>query len=258
MFSFDGFLFLCYCHLMKQEDYCKKNCIYLKKFSEQGKLPFYCDLFKCFLASKKTNIIKTEACLGKHLGTKESGYQLISSYQSNSINKQMTKWGFHRLDPKIQTQFVHVIHQMGNEIGVQQNTPLKDKLIVSTLVGQIKMVQAEMDNSGRKETNSFNEIIDKLGEDFPTLLNDEKKNLLNNLFAVLDKSEQSLLMDVLSSPEKVENFLKSFDEMSKGDNLLKDLRRELSEIEKEMEEERLKRLQGNLLQMQMHLNNRSR
>ena len=52
--------------------------------------------------------------------------------------------------------------------------------------------------------------------------------------------------------------MKSFDEMSKGDNLVKDLRRELSEIEKEMEEERLKRLQGNLLQMQMHLNNRSR
>jgi hypothetical protein len=63
-------------------------------------------------------------------------------------------------------------------------------------------------------------------------------------------------MDILSSPEKVESFLKSFDEMSKGDNLVKDLRRELAEIEKEMEEERLKRLQGNLLQMQ--LNNRSR
>ena len=243
---------------MKQEDYCSKTCPYLKKLSEQGKLPFYCDLFKCFLATKKKHILRAEACLGKHLGTKESGYQLISSYQSSNINKQMTKWGFHRLDPKIQTQFVQVIHQMGNEIGIQQNTPFKDKLIVSTLVGQIKMVQAEMDNSERKETNTFNEIIDKLGEDFPTLLNDEKKNLLNNLFAVLDKSEQSLLMDVLSSPEKVENFLKSVDDMSKGDNLIKDLRRELTEIEKEMEEERLKRLQGNLLQMQMQLNNHSR
>lgn len=243
---------------MKQEDYCSKNCPYLKKLSEQGKLPFYCDLFKCFLASEKNNIIRTEACLGKRLGTKESGYQLISSYQSNNINKQMTKWGFHRLDPKIQTQFVHVIHQMGNEIGVQQNTPLKDKLIVSTLVGQLKMVQAEMNNPEQKNADTFNEIIDKLGEDFPTLLNDEKKNLLKNLFAVLDKSEQSLLVDILSSPEKVGNFLKSFDEMSKGDNLIKDLRRELAEFEKQTEEEQLKRLQANLLQMQLQLNNRSR
>ena len=243
---------------MKQEDYCSKNCPYLKKFSEQGKLPFYCDLFKCFLASEKNNIIRTEACLGKRLGTKESGYQLISSYQSNNINKQMTKWGFHRLDPKIQTQFVHVIHQMGNEIGVQQNTPLKDKLIVSTLVGQLKMVQAEMNNPEQENADTFNEIIDKLGEDFPTLLNDEKKNLLKNLFAVLDKSEQSLLVDILSSPEKVGNFLKSFDEMSKGDNLIKDLRRELAEFEKQTEEEQLKRLQANLLQMQLQLNNRSR
>ena len=75
---------------------------------------------------------------------------------------------------------------------------------------------------------------------------------------MLDKSEQSLLVDILSSPEKVGNFLKSFDEMSKGDNLIKDLRRELAEFEKQTEEEQLKRLQANLLQMQLQLNNRSR
>ena len=243
---------------MKQEDFCSKKCPYLKKISQKGKLPFYCDLFKSFLATKKNNIIRTENCLGKSLGTKESGYQLISSYQNSAINKQMTKWGFHRLNPKIQAQFVQTVHQKGTEIGIEHNTPLKDKLIVPTLAGQIKMVNSELENKGHPETASFNEIIDKLGEDFPTLLNDGSKNLLKNLFAVLDKSEQNLLMDILSSPEKAENFLKSFDDMPKGDNLIKDLRRELSEIEKEMEEDLLRQRQGELLRLQLQMKNHSR
>jgi len=243
---------------MKQDDTCKKNCPYLKRLSEKGKLPFYCDLYRSFLATKKHHIIRTDACLGKSLGTKESGFQFISSYQNTAINKQMTKWGFYRLNPQIQAQFVQLIHQEGNEIGVLNNTPFKDKLIVSTLVGQIKMIHAELNETAENESNKFSQLINKLEEDFPILLNDGNKNLLQNLFSMLDKSEQGLLMGILSTPQKAESFLKTFDDMPKGENLLKDLRRELFEIEKEREEE-LKRLQQNdLLRFQLQLNNNSR
>lgn len=235
---------------MKQEDYCSNKCPYLKKLSQPGKLPFFCDLFKCFLATKKENVMRAELCVGKHFGTKESGYQLISSYQNKSINKQMTKWGFHRLEPALQSQFVSLVHQVGNEIGVEKNMPFKQRLIEATLIGQIKMANTELETSTPNVPDEFKTKVDKLSDDFPVLLNDANKNLLLNLYAVLDKSEQELLGNILSNPNKVEAFLKAFDDMPKGDNLVKDLRRELSEIEQQMQEEQLKQRNALLLHQQ--------
>ncbi len=223
---------------MKKEDYCYQNCPYLKRVSESGKLPFYCELFHLFLASKKKRILRADSCTGKTFDTKESGYQLISSYQNKGISKQATKWGFHRLNKAIQSEFVRLILKEGNEIGVQRGVPFKERFIVSTLVAQIKIANAEIDEKKAHNPPKFSKLLDKLGDDFPALVNEESKNILKNLFAVLDGSEQNLITDVLSSPERAENFLKSFDEMGKGDNLVKDFRRLLESVEKDMEEEK--------------------
>lgn len=236
---------------MKKEDYCYQNCPYLKRVSESGKLPFYCELFHLFLATQKKRILRASSCTGKAFDTKESGYQLISSYQNKGINKQVTKWGFHRLNGTFQAAFVRLILKEGNEIGVQKGTPFKERFIVSTLVAQIKMAHTETDEKKPHKPDKISNLLDKLGGDFPTLMNDESKNILKNLFAVLDGSEQDLITDILSNPERAENFLKSFDEMGKGENLVKDFRRLLEEIEKNVEEEEKRR---HLMSMGLDMN----
>lgn len=216
---------------MTENDFCSHDCPYLKRFSENGKLPFYCELFKVFLAIKNNQILRTELCIGKHLGTKETGYNFINAIQDENVNKTLTKRGFHKLEPLVQLQFVAIMQKQGIEMGIKNDTT-NDNLLISQLITQIKE-NAPTEEGHHTTSKSFNYLLDSLADVAPDLLNEANKNLLKNLFMVMDGSEQSAVAEILSNPDKAENFLKSFDDLPKTENLLKDFRRLLDETEKE-------------------------
>ena len=219
---------------MTNDKYCAINCPYLKRCSEEEKLPYYCELFKVFLSTELKNIVRSDSCNGKKLDAITSGYNLISSYKNINIDKQKTKWGFKHLHPHLQTQFVEILQKKGIEIGIPAHIPMHENMIIDTLISQIKENQIE--NAYHQETNQFDMILSKLGDDFPSFLNSSDKQILSNLFLVLDVSEQDMLINILSNKESAESFLKTFDSMPKTENLVKDLRRHLDDLKNQNED----------------------
>ena len=220
---------------MTNDKYCAINCPYLKRCGEEEKLPYYCELFKVFLSTELKNVIRADGCDGKKIDAITSGYNLISSYTNKNIDKQKTKWGFKHLHPQLQTQFVEILQKKGIEIGIPAHMPMHENMIIDTLISQIKENQIE--NAYHQETNQFDMILSKLGDDFPSFLNSSDKQILSNLFLVLDVSEQDMLTNILSNKESAESFLKTFDSMPKTENLVKDLRRHLDDLKNQNEDE---------------------
>lgn len=220
---------------MTSDKYCAINCPYLKKCDEDKKLPYYCELFKVFLSFEANNIVRTQECDGKKIGILATGYNLISSYTNKNIDKKKTKWGLKHLHPELQTEFVNILQKKGIEIGIPSNMPLNESMIINSLILQIK--ENKIENIYHQETNQFDLLLEKLSDDFPTFLNSSDKQILSNLFLVLDASEQDALSNILSNKETAESFLKAFDAMPKTENLVKDLRRQLDDMKNQNEEE---------------------
>ena len=239
---------------MNHGHYCSKNCLYLKQVTDQSKLPYYCDLFQVFLGVDKNDILRTDTCLGKRIDAKTSGYHLISSYTDRSISKQKTKWGFFRLGSVLQNQFVSILKKDGNNIGVSNKFPLNKDLITQELSTQIKENSISKIVEGEK--TPFQILLGSLAESFPALLNSTNQQLLSNLFVVLDATEQSMLETILNNKDSAKTFLKTFNDMPKTENLLKDLRRQVdvffAEHADEDDENETEQFKLEMLKQRMH------
>lgn len=251
---------------MKEFIYCPEDCPFLKeeKNLKSKKLPYFCGLFGFYLATHEENILRCEECIGfqkdidkndvdrdedneekneiirNFLRDKGLGY--ISSSTDTSIHKQNTKWGFSHLPMNWQKRFISVAKKMGEMEGVPKGVPLRSvdapKILLSSLSTK-RITRTALP----KEAQEFNDLLTSKAEQFPNLLDKNTKTLLTNLFQVLDSSEKSILQSIVKQPARLKSFIKTFNSMPKKETLLKDLRRELEEIEKKREEELLQEQQ---------------
>ncbi|MDD4519727.1 MAG: hypothetical protein EOM53_02280 [Alphaproteobacteria bacterium] len=245
---------------MKEFIYCPEDCPFLKeeKNLKSKKLPYFCGLFGFYLATHEENILRCEECIGfqkdvsksdmedsrnsdpekedieKSLRQKGLGY--ISSSNDFSIHKQNTKWGFSRLPLNWQKRFVSVAQKMGEMDGVPKGVPLRSveapKILLSSL-SKKRITRTALP----KDAQEFSDLLTSKAEQFPNLLDKKAQILLTNLFQVLDSSEKSILQNIIKQPALLKSFMKTFNSMPKKETLLKDLRRELEEIEKKREDE---------------------
>ncbi len=240
---------------MTQDDFCSENCPYLTKVptSEKHRLPFYCELFRLFLAVENDNVCRCEQCIGKSLNANEEGYHLISSYPDPSVDKRKTKWGFRRLPKEAQDRFVRLVKQSGVTVGIEENSPLNTAGLLKSLSNQMEdlAVQEPEFQSSKKE--AFNALLYKLNEDAPGLIKESTKDILTNLFLSLDASEQDLLQSMLASPGRAESLIKEVENMPSNDHMVKDFRRTLDEQQKQQELEDRQREAENRRQIQMAL-----
>lgn len=87
------------------------------------------------------------------------------------------------------------------------------------------------ENISYGEFVDFKALLDKLNNNFPDIMTREQNSLLENVFQVLDKSEQHLLTVVLDNPDLADSFLKQFEKQPKDNDLLANTRAVLREYE---------------------------
>ncbi len=230
---------------MKQEKYCPPNCPYLRKVPEAAvrRLPFFCESFRLFLGVDDGHPARCEVCMGNVIGSKTEGFHLISSYPNAGVDKRKTKWGFKRLPDVAQDRFVRMVKQLGVTLGVDKNMSLNTHNVLRFLNKQMDF-WSKKENLFYAETRAeFEGFLNKLNDNFPGLIRDSTKNLLVNLFLVLDNSEKEIMKSVLNDPKRAASFVGKIEKLPENDNLLKDVRRMLeSESQRMEEEERRKRL----------------
>ncbi len=240
---------------MTLEDFCSENCPYLRKTPDTDlrRLPFYCDLFRLFLAKQGEHIRRCEQCIGITLNASQEGFNLISSYPDPSIDKRKTKWGFHRLPPEAKDRFVRLVKQSGVTMGVDNEMPLSTPKMLKSLSTQMEDLSVRAPEFETEKKEAFTTILKKLNEEHPDLINEATKDMLTNLYLSLDASEQDMMQTILASPGRAESLVKNVKEMPSNDHMVKDLRRTLDEIQKQMELEERQREQENRRLIQMAL-----
>lgn len=98
-------------------------------------------------------------------------------------------------------------------------------------VGCVKRCRRCGENVAYGEYVDFKALLDELNDNFPDMLTREQNSLLDNIFQVLDKSEQMLLTAVLDHPDVADSFLKQFEKQPKDNDLLANTRAVLREYE---------------------------
>lgn len=224
--------------------HCPKDCPFLetKAAVDLNSLPHHCSLFNCFLAVDK-DVIRCEECLGFEHDVKNQGLNFISSYQNPFLSKQNTKFGFTRMPKTWQKRFVNFLKNLGYAVGAAKQIPLKDPSLPELLIKGMKEAPRQHQDTPKDVQDMEKLLKDKLAEN-PELTNTQMNKLLTNLFQVLDASEKNILKEILNNPNTIDAFLKKFKDMPKNENLLKDLRRELEDYTREMDEleKRLQRM----------------
>ena len=93
-----------------------------------------------------------------------------------------------------------------------------------------------------KERQRFSNVLKELKETFPGLLDRQKSTLLMNVFLVLDATEKDQMISILQNHRAAEAFVKKITAMSRGDNFIRDVRREMDDftyrIERQKEQQR--------------------
>lgn len=98
-------------------------------------------------------------------------------------------------------------------------------------IGCVKRCRRCGENVSYDSYVDFKDLLDKLNDNFPDMLSKEQNSLLDNIFQVLDASEQALLTTVLDNPDAADSFLKSFKKQPRDDDLLANTRAVLREYE---------------------------
>lgn len=89
-----------------------------------------------------------------------------------------------------------------------------------------------------KDRQRFSKVLKGVGETFPNLLDRQKSSLLMNVFLVLDNTEKDQMISILQNPRAAESFVKKITSMSRGDNFIKDVRREMDDYTAQIERQK--------------------
>ena len=94
-----------------------------------------------------------------------------------------------------------------------------------------------------KDRQRFSKVLKTLGEGIPNLLDQQKSNLLMNVFLVLDSTEKEQMISILQNQKAAESFVKKITSMSRGDNFIKDVRREMDDYTAQIERQKQRQRQ---------------
>lgn len=89
-----------------------------------------------------------------------------------------------------------------------------------------------------KDRKEFKEFLSTLAGDIPMLLDKKTSKLLLNLYLVLDNSEKQELKNILSNSKSAEIFISKLMKMGRRDDLLKQVRREIDDLERQLDKEK--------------------
>lgn len=215
-------------------------------------LPHFCDKFDVFLgADLGGRIARYPACRLQPENSVDEGLSLISAYTLTHLSIADTKEAFLKLSPFFQRMFVEVVRKTGRQIAIAYGMSASaDTLMAETL----KEYKQAKDWLGSPELKDFKGVLASLGDFAPEVLTRQTKNLLENLFQVLDKSEREMLKNLMATKGTAEALLEQFNAIPKDMSLLKNFRHMLYEHD---DKEKQRRLQQER-HLQMERNRRIR
>ena len=221
--------------------HCPDGCPFLKIEPQvRGVIPYHCELFETYLAYD-TGILRCAACLGEaQHGVEAEGLGLISATPGKS-GKSSTKWAFHRFSKEAQATFVDYLKQFGKGIALPKSV---QKLSAPQLADLEKQVMSMLkDNPSPQweqsaDRKEINDLLDAKNEQFPGMLDKQTNQLIVNLYLVMDATEQSMLKSILNNPKSLDAFLEKLQRMPRNDSLLKNVRREMTDLYDAQEKER--------------------
>jgi len=230
----------------QKDSFCPVSCPFLaSRLFLPKTMPFYCEKYGVFLgmdAAKK--VVRCEACEGKKKDFVELGLSLLDAQMLPQGLINQMKQSFLLMLPSSQKVFVSILEQNGCQL-----YPEKDEQLTPFTL--MKMAQRGRLNARRREEDpevqEFIKLLDVAGGDSP--IDSMTKNLLANLFQVIDGSERSMLLSILENPKNLESFLKSFGKTPHDSDLLKNFRALLYESHQNLTQQQ--DISSRLFQQQM-------
>lgn len=205
----------------ENESLCPISCPFLASRSFLPRtMPFYCEKYATFLGMDTgKKVRRCSACLGEKQDFLQTGLSLLDAQMlPQGLINQMKK-AFLAMPLNTQKGFVSILEQMGCQL-----YPEKDEQLTPFTL--MHMAQRAKLNVKRKselpEVQEFIKLLDVVGGDSP--LNGKTKNVLSNLFQVIDGSERSMLISIMENPKNLSAFLKSFSKTPQDKDLLSNFR----------------------------------
>jgi len=207
--------------------HCAENCPFLEinYFEAIQKIPYHCALFDTFLAFDG-QILRCTECLGQQRSIKEEGLNFINAYKGDKVNRSITKIGFSKLLPTLQTQFVAFLKKFGHPVGIPKCMHLDAQKIQQVLAIQLAKSMEEVQTEN-KEMEELKKLLKKSTDDFPEMLDSKMCKFLMSLFSVLTSDEQEMLIQILRNPKSLSVFLQKLKFMPNDNTLLDNIRIEL-------------------------------
>lgn len=115
-------------------------------------------------------------------------------------------------------------------------------------------VQHEDKKEMSKQEKEFRILLDLKSEQFSGLLGREDKNLISNLYQVLDETEKQIMKSILNNDNMLDVFVKSLQAKPKDDSFLQNVRKEMDNIV--LQEEKRQKEQQNFLSLQQQIRRR--
>ena len=201
-------------------NFCPINCPFLASRSFLPKtMPFYCEKYATFLGMDSgKKVLRCSACTGKKQDVVQVGLALLEAQMlPQGLINQMKKV-FMMMTPIAQKNFTSILEQMGCQLG-GENEEL-------TPFSLMRMAQHAKLNAKRRmeapEVQEFIKLLEVVGGDSP--LDGKTKNILINLFQVIDGSERSMLLSLMENPKTLAAFLKALGKTPHDKDLLRNFR----------------------------------
>lgn len=207
---------------------CPTNCPFLgfRSFLPET-LPFYCEKYNTYLGmTPAKKVVKCALCQGINSSVQQQGLELLEAC-TGSVSE--FKKAFLGMRPGDQQKLVDILSQFGIQIAWPTS---KTVTPVNLLAEVMRLAYDKKKQEQSPEVQEFLKLLDVIGTDDDPI-NPATKTLLSNLFQVLDNSEKGMLLAVLENPARAKNFLDIFTKMPHDQNLLRNFRMLLYDMDKQ-------------------------
>lgn len=219
------------------DDLCPINCPFLVSRSFLPKtMPFYCEKYATFLGMNiAKKVLRCSACTGRKQDFLQVGLSLLDAQMlPQGLINQMKKV-FLLMPPATQKNFVSILEQIGCQLFPENDEAITPFTLMHMAQRSKLVAKRRLENP---EVQEFIKLLDVVGGDSP--LDGRTKNILSNLFQVIDGSERSMLLSIIENPKNLESFLKSFAKTPHDKDLLRNFRALLYESYQELTTEKTK------------------